>query len=49
MYDLADFIPFDGTVLSGEHVVLTWNKKDGYYFTQIGFLMPNAKIIAKQA
>ena len=48
MYDLKDFIPYDGEVRDGEHVVLAWSKKDGYFFRQIGFLPPDTKIVAKQ-
>ena len=49
MYNLSDFIPYDGKVTSGEHVVLAWSKKVGYYFVQYGFIVDSTvKIIAKE-
>ena len=49
MHNLANFIPYDGKVTSGEHVVLLWSKKSGYYFVQYGFIVDSGvKIIAKE-
>lgn len=49
-YDLNNFIPFDGIVRNGEHKVLVWSKKTGYYFTQFGFVVldDDTKLIAKE-
>jgi len=51
MCNLSNFIPYDETVTSGEHVVLCWSKKEGYYFSQFGFIVLNEDviIIAKEA
>lgn len=46
MHELRDYVPYTGQPLVGENYVLTWNRKDGYYFVQYGFLWPDAKIIA---
>jgi hypothetical protein len=45
MYDLSNFIPFNGNIRSGEQVVLVWSKKDGYYFSQFGFVVLNEGVI----
>lgn len=47
MYSLADFIPYDGKVINGEHKVLVWSKQTGYYFTQMGFVVDQL-IVAKE-
>jgi hypothetical protein len=41
VYDLSNFIPFNGDIRNGEQVVLCWSKKDGYYFSQFGFVVLN--------
>jgi len=49
MYSLSDFIEYRGNehlLKSGEHKVLAWSKKDGYYFTQTGFCVGDVKLIA---
>ena len=49
MYNLSDFIPFKGNehlLKNGEHKVLAWSRKDGYYFTQAGFCAGDVKLIA---
>lgn len=50
MYQLEGFIPYDGEVTSGEHKVLVWSQRTGYYFTQFGFIMDfnDVKIVAKE-
>jgi len=42
MHNIADFIDYNADKLtSGEHVVLVWSKKDGYYFIQFGYVFPD--------
>ena len=50
MYDLRNFISYDGEIKHGEQVVLVWSKKSGFYFTQFGFiaLETDIKIVAKE-
>lgn len=50
MYSLEGFVPFDEEVSSGEHKVLVWSQRTGYYFTQYGFItdMNDVKIVAKE-
>ena len=45
VYDLSNFIPFNGNIRNGEQVVLVWSKKDGYYFSQFGFVVLNEGVI----
>lgn len=46
MYNLEDFEEYVDQQLQGLDVVLTWNRKDGYYFVQYGYLWPEAKVVA---
>lgn len=50
MYNLEDFIPYEGEVVNGEHKVLVWSQWEGYYFTQFGFItdLRDVKIVAKE-
>lgn len=50
MYNLSNFKPFDGIVDSGQMKVLVWTQKQGYFFTEYGFILDleNNKIIAKE-
>lgn len=50
MYNLSNFKPFDGIVDSGQMKVLVWTQKQGYFFTEYGFILglENTKIIAKE-
>lgn len=50
MYVLEGFVPYDGTVTSGEHKVLVWSERTGYYFTQMGFItdLNDVTIVAKE-
>lgn len=45
MYSLEDFIPYDGKVNDGEHVVLIWSRKEGYRFIQFGYVFGDDIII----
>ena len=45
MYNLSDFIPLNGDIRNGEQVVLVWSKKDGYYFSEFGFVVLNEGVI----
>jgi hypothetical protein len=45
VYDLSNFIPFNGNIRSGEHVVLVWSQKTGYYFSEFGFVVLNEGVI----
>ena len=49
MHNLSEYIPYIGNehkVDVGTHPVLAWNKKDGYYFTQFGFCLNCAEVVA---
>lgn len=48
MYDLSNFIEYDGSVRDGEHKVLVWSKQTGYYFSQFGFVPIGILIVAKE-
>lgn len=50
MYNLADFKPFDNVIDNGQMKVLVWTEKQGYFFTEYGFIidLENTKIIAKE-
>ena len=48
MYQLSNFIEYQGNeykVKMGNHLVLAWGEKSGYYFTQFGFCVGDVKII----
>lgn len=48
MHDLKDYVEYDGEIRDGEHPVLVWHPKHGYYFTQFGFVISPMKIVAKK-
>lgn len=48
MYNLKDFIPYTGQSIPGTHKVLAWSKKDGYYFTELGYCVFDVKVIAME-
>lgn len=46
MYSLEDFIPYDGKVHDGEHVVLVWDKvAQRYRFIQFGYVFGDTMVI----
>jgi hypothetical protein len=45
VYDLSNFISFNGNIRNGEQVVLVWSKKTGYYFSQFGFVVLSGGVI----
>jgi len=45
VYDLSNFIPFNGNIRNGEQVVLCWSKKTGYYFSQFGYVVLSGGVI----
>lgn len=48
MYNLKDYVPYNGQTISDDHKVLAWSKKDGYYFTEYGFCVFDVKVIAME-
>lgn len=49
MYNLSDYIPYKENkhkVKMGNHSVLAWSLKSGYYFTEFGFCVGDVKIVA---
>lgn len=48
MYNLLDYIPYNGQTISDDHKVLAWRKEDGYYFTKYVFCVGGVKVIAME-
>lgn len=48
-HDIRDFVEWDDEISTGEHAVLVWSVKTGYYFTQYGFVLGDElKIVARK-
>lgn len=46
MYNLKDFVSYDGSKLSGNHDVLVWSRATGYFFTQFDKVVDGQTICA---
>jgi hypothetical protein len=48
MYELESFTPYKGELLKENEIVLAWDARTGYYFSQLDKVPTNHKIIAKE-
>ena len=46
MYEIENFIEFNGQKLGPDNVVLVWSKKSGYFFALVKDVKEDQKIIA---
>lgn len=45
MFDLKEFVAYDGSNLSNSHPVLVWSLKTGYFFTQFSDVNEGERIV----
>lgn len=45
MFDLKDFVDYDGSNLSDSHSVLVWSLKTGYFFTHYSDVKQGERIV----
>lgn len=48
MYNLKDFVKYDGSKLSANHNVLIWSRATGYCFTQYSKVVDGQLIAAME-
>lgn len=48
MYDIENFVGYDGIDLEHDHVVLVWSSKSGYHFTEYKNVDECEKIVARE-
>lgn len=46
MYNLKDFVEYDGSKLSAKEMVLIWSRATGYCFVAYGDVTADQKIVA---
>lgn len=45
MFDLKEFVSYDGSKLLKSHPVLVWSLKTGYFFTQFAEVIEGERIV----
>lgn len=48
MYDIENFVGYDGIDLEHDHIVLVWSTKTGYFFTAYKNVEDGQTIVARE-